>query len=94
MQVAAGTLHLNEVGDDLVQQTFALMRRADRKAAQRVAEAAARADDVIVFVQHRADVVEVSVAADALLLQQCVDLCKGAFVGGGNLRKDVFRHLR
>ena len=94
MQVAAGTLDLNEVGDDLVQQTFALMRRADRKAAQRVAEAAACADDVVVFVQHRADVVEVSVAADALLLQQCVDLCKGAVVGGGNLRKGVFRHLR
>ena len=94
MHVAARALHLDEVGDDLVQQAFALMRAADRKAPQGVAKTAARADDVIVFVEHGADIVEVSVAADALLIQQFVDFGQRPLIGGVDLRDGIFRHLR
>ena len=62
-------LHLDEVGDDLVQQTLALMVAADGEAPQGVAEAAAGADDVVFLVEHGTDVVQIAVAADALLTQ-------------------------
>jgi len=44
------------VGDDLVQQALALMGAADRKAPQGVAEAAARADDIVLLIEHGTDV--------------------------------------
>ena len=90
MQIPPRTLDLDEVGDDLVQQPLALMGAADRKAPQRVAKAAARADDVVIVVVHGADVVKVTVPADALLFQQGVDLGKGALVGGIDLRNRIF----
>ena len=92
MQVAAGALHLDEVGDDLIQEPLALMCMADGEAPQGVAEAAAGADDVVVFIEQGADVVEAGVPADALLFQQGVDLGKGTFVGEGHLRKRIVRH--
>ena len=65
MQVASCTLHLDEVGDDLVEQSLALMVTADRKAPQGVPEAAARADDFVIFIEHGTDIVQVPVPADA-----------------------------
>ena len=92
MQIAPGTLHLDEMGDDLVQQSLPLMGAADGKAPQGVAEAAAGADDIPLLIEHGADVVEISVAPDALLFQQCIHLCKRAPVCGVNLRNAVFSH--
>ena len=86
------TLHFDEVGDDLVQQTLALMGAADGEAPQGVAEAAAGADDVVFLVEHGADVVQIAVAADALLTQQCVDLGQNGFIGRIDLRNGIFTH--
>ena len=85
-------LHLDEMGDDLVQQTLALMGAADGEAPQGVAEAAAGADDVVFLVEHGADVVQIAVAADALLTQQCVDLGQNGFIGRIDLRNGIFTH--
>ena len=85
-------LHLDEMGDDLVQQTLALMGAADGEAPQGVAEAAAGADDVVFLVEHGADVVQIAVAADALLTQQCVDLGQNGFIGRIDLRNGIFAH--
>ena len=93
MEVAPGALHLNEVGDDLVEQALALMVAADGKAPQGVAEAAARADDVVILIEHGTDIIQIAVPADALFLQKDVDLSQGGFIGGRHLREGVFRHL-
>ena len=93
VEVAPGALHLNEVGDDLVEQAFALMVAADGKAPQGVAKAAARADDVVILIEHGTDIIQIAVPADALFLQKGVDLSQGGFIGGRHLREGVFRHL-
>ena len=92
MQIAPCTLNFNQVRNDLVQQTFPLMGAADGKAPQGVAKAASGANDLVVFVEHGADVVEISVALEALLFQKCIHLCKRIPVGRVNLRNAVFRH--
>ena len=92
MHIPPRTLHLDEVGDDLVQQTLALMGAADGEAPQGVAEAAAGADDVVFLVEHGTDVVQIAVAADALLTQQCVDLGQNGFIGRIDLRNGIFTH--
>ena len=92
MQIPPRTLHLDEVGDDLVQQALALMGTADRKAPQGVAEAAARADDIVLLIEHGADVVQIAVAADALLLQQRIDLGQNGPIGRADLRNGIFTH--
>ena len=86
MEVAPGALHLNEVGDDLVEQALALMVAADGKAP-------ARADDVVILIEHGTDIIQIAVPADALFLQKDVDLSQGGFIGGRHLREGVFRHL-
>ena len=93
VEVAPGALHLNEVGDDLVEQALALMVAADGKAPQGVAKAAARADDVVILIEHSTDIIQIAVPADALFLQKGVDLSQGGFIGGRHLREGVFRHL-
>ena len=93
VEVAPGALHLNEVGDDLVEQALALMVAADGKAPQGVAKAAARADDVVILIEHGTDIIQIAVPADALFLQKGVDLSQGGFIGGRHLREGVFRHL-
>ena len=61
---------LTRLDPEEAEQTLALMGAADGEAPQGVAEAAAGADDVVFLVEHGADVVQIAVAADALLLQQ------------------------
>ena len=61
------TLHFDEVGDDLVQQTLALMGAADGEAPQGAAEAAAGADDVVFLVEHGADVLPMPLAMVMIL---------------------------
>ena len=92
MHIPPRALHLDEMGDDLVQQTLALMGAADGEAPQGVAEAAAGADDVVFLVEHGADVVQIAVAADAFLTQQCVDLGQNGFIGRIDLRNGIFTH--
>ena len=69
-----------------------LMGAADGEAPQGVADAAAGADDVVFLVEHGADVVQIAVAADALLTQQCVDLGQNGFIGRIDLRNCIFTH--
>ena len=68
------------MGDDLVQQSLALMLGADGKAPQGRAEAASRGDCFPVFVLHGANVVQIPVPGDPFLLKQLIDLGQSALV--------------
>ena len=82
MDVAPFVLILHQVGHDLVHQRLALMLGTDGHAAQGIAEAAARGDGFVVFVEHDAGIVQMRVEADALLLEQGFHLGQGPFVAG------------
>ena len=82
MHVPPLILHADQVGDDLVEKPFSLMRVAYGKAAERIPEAAPRTDDVVILVVHRAGIIEVRVAANPFLLEKAVDLRESVFVTG------------
>ena len=91
VEVSALELDLHQVGDELVQQPLPLVFPADGKAAQRVSKAASGGNHTAVAVVHGADIVQVGVPADALLLQQAVDLRLRAPVGGRDLGNGIHR---
>ena len=93
MRMAAAALHVHQVGDDFVEQPFALVAVVHGETAQRIAEAAPRGDHPVIVVVHGGDVVEIGVALDALLTKESVDLGQGAFVVGLDLC-DKSRHQR
>ena len=90
--VAPAELHLHQVGDDLIEQPLALVVRADGEAPQGRAEAAAGGDDGIIFIPHGADIVQIAVPGDALLLQQSVNLGKAPPVRRVNLGNKILTH--
>ena len=90
--VAPAQLVLHQMGDDLVEEPLPLVVRADGKAPEGIAEAAARGNDLPILVQHGADIVQIGVPGNALSVQQCVYRGQGPFVTGENLGNGVFTH--
>ena len=92
VQIAAGVLIGDQVRDDIVHETFALMGAADGHTAQCIAKAAACRNDVHIVIIHAAGVVEVGVPADSFGLKQAVDLAVRVAVGRIYFGNCVFRH--
>ena len=78
--ISAAVLVLHKVGNDGIHEGLALMRGAHGHAAERIAEAAAGCNDMVIVVQHRRSIIEIPIAMDALLLEQCIYLCPDIMV--------------
>ena len=92
VEISSRLLHLHQVGDNLIEQPLAPMLGADGEAPQGRAKAAARGNDFVICVPHGADVVQMGVPGDALILQQRVNLGKASFVRGIDLGNGVLTH--
>ena len=92
VEISSRLLHLHQMGDDLIEQPLAPMLGADGEAPQGWAKAAARGNDFVICVPHGADVIQIAVPGDALILQQRVNLGKASFVRGIDLGNGVLTH--
>ena len=95
MGVAPKHLHFQQVSHNLIQQTFSLMLPGYRKAAQSIAKAAAGGKKNVIFIKQTTGVVQISIPADSLPLQQLIHLLIGQGIPGLNFRDRCthYRHL-
>lgn len=92
MCVPAGKLYFDQVADNRIHQSLALMRMAHCHAAEGISKTASGCDQIHLVIIHPAGIIQVCISSDPLSSKQLIDQMISVFICLTDLGDNIIRH--